>query len=64
MGTKSLMVPSDDDSVIETLDIVSDAGLVRAIREGLRDADEGRVCTHAEVLADLRQPRSPSSDSR
>lgn len=49
-----LMSADDYDSLIETLDILSDADLVRSIQDGLRDIDEGRLCTHAEVLADLK----------
>lgn len=48
-----LMSADDYDSLIETLDILSDADLVRSIQDGLRDIDEGHLSTHAEVLADL-----------
>ncbi len=49
-----LMSADDYDSLIETLDVLGDAALVRDIRSGLRDAAEGRTHSHEEVVADLR----------
>ncbi len=48
-----LMSADDFDSLMETLDVLSDADLVRDIHAGLRDAEEGRVLTHDEVVAEL-----------
>ena len=52
-----LMSADDYDSLVETLDILADAELVRDINEGLRDADAGRVFTHDEVVADVAAAR-------
>lgn len=50
-----LMSADDYDSLIETLDILADAELVRDIGEGLRDAEAGRVFSHGEVIAELTE---------
>lgn len=54
-GTRAavLMSADDYDSLVETLDVLSDADLVRDIRDGLRDAEAGRVFTHEELVAEL-----------
>ena len=52
-----LLSAEDFDSLLETLDVLSDAELVREIQEGLRDAEAGRVFTHAEVAAELSEAR-------
>jgi antitoxin YefM len=50
-----LMSADDFDSLVETLDVLSDADLVRHIHAGLRDAERGRVSSHEEVVADLTE---------
>ena len=47
------MSADDYDSLTETLDVLSDPDLVRDIHTSLRDAEAGRVFTHAEVVAAL-----------
>lgn len=49
-----LMGADDYDSLVETLDVLGDAGLVRDIQKGLNDIEAGRTHSHAEVVADLR----------
>lgn len=49
-----LMSADDYDSMVETLDVLGDAALVRDIQDGLRDAEAGRTHSHDEVVADLR----------
>jgi antitoxin YefM len=53
-----LMSADDYDSLLETLDVLADAELVRDVRRGLREAETGEVATHDEVLADLERRRS------
>ncbi len=48
-----LLSADDYDSLMETLDILADADLVRDVRAGLREAETGEVATHDEVVADL-----------
>jgi len=37
------------ESIVETLDILGDAEMVKALRESLEDLDRGRVVTNAEA---------------
>ena len=37
------------ESIIETLDILGDPGMVKELRESLEDLDRGRVVTNAEA---------------
>jgi PHD/YefM family antitoxin component YafN of YafNO toxin-antitoxin module len=37
------------ESIIETLDILGDPEMVKALREGLEDLERGRVVTNAEA---------------
>ena len=48
-----LLSADDYDSLIETLDVLADAQLVRDIRDGLREAEEGKVVDHEQVVAEL-----------
>ncbi len=48
-----LLSADDYDALIETLDILADADLVRDLHQGLLDAEAGQVSSHAEVVADL-----------
>jgi PHD/YefM family antitoxin component YafN of YafNO toxin-antitoxin module len=43
----------DFDSLVETLDILSNPELVQDIRDGLEDARDGSVVGHEQILADL-----------
>lgn len=58
-----LLSADDYDSLIETLDVLSDAELVADIREGLRDAEAGRAFTHAEVAAEMAEAIGPRRGS-
>ena len=62
-GTRAavLMSADDFDSLTETLDVLSDAELVRDIHDGLREAEAGRVFSHDEVVAELAAARENSS---
>ena len=48
-----LLGADDYDSLIETLDILADADLVRDLQRGLQQAEAGQVSAHDEVVADL-----------
>ena len=50
-----LLSAADYDSLVETLDVLADASLVREIQEGLREAAEGRVFTHEQVVTELAE---------
>jgi antitoxin YefM len=50
-----LLSADDYDSLLETLDILADADLVRDLHRGLREAEGGAVSTHDEIVADLEQ---------
>jgi antitoxin YefM len=50
-----LMSADDYDSLVETLDVLADADLVRDIHAGLRDGEEGRLSSHEEVVSDLTE---------
>ncbi len=41
------------ESIVETLDILSDKKLMVSVREGIADVDEGRVLPLADALAEL-----------
>jgi len=58
-GTRAAVLLSADDfdSLMETLDVLSDADLVRDIQDGLRDAEAGKVFSHDEVVAELAAAR-------
>lgn len=42
------------ESIIETLEIMGDAELMDALRQGIRDAEEGRTFTMEEVERELK----------
>ncbi len=50
-----LLGADDYDSLMETLDILADADLVRDLQRGLQEAEAGEVSTHDEVVADLER---------
>ena len=52
-----LLAADDYDSLLETLDVLADAELVRDIREALAEADAGEAFSHEQVLADLAARR-------
>lgn len=62
-GTRAavLLSAADFDSLLETLDVLSDADLVRDIQDGLRDAEAGQVFSHEEVVAELTAARKTPS---
>ena len=62
-GTRAavLMSADDYDSLVETLDVLADADLVRDIHDGLRDAEAGNVSSHDEVVAELAAARKTPS---
>jgi len=41
------------ESIVETLDILSDKELMASVHEGIADVDEGRVIPLADALAEL-----------
>lgn len=53
-----LMSADEYDSLRETLDVLAGDELVRDIREGLADADAGRLVSHHQVIADLEARRN------
>lgn len=48
-----LLSADDYDSLIETLDVLAAADLVRDIHEALAEADAGQTFSHEQVVADL-----------
>ena len=53
------IVPSGElDRLRETIEVLSDAELVRELREGLADARAGRVVPAGQVAADLAARRA------
>jgi antitoxin YefM len=53
-----LLSADDYDSLVETLDILADADIVRDVETALREARSGEIVTHAEVVADLERRRA------
>jgi antitoxin YefM len=53
-----LLSADDYDSLVETLDILADADIVREVQTALREAGSGEMVTHAEVVADLERRRT------
>jgi antitoxin YefM len=49
-----ILSAGDYDSIMETLDILSDSDLVVAIREGMDDRERGEVYSAEEVEAELK----------
>jgi antitoxin YefM len=58
-----LISAEDYDSLIETLDILADADLVREVRAGLQEAEAGDVSSHDEVVAEVRKAGKPRAGS-
>lgn len=54
-----MLLSSDDfDSLLESLDILSNPELVQDIRDGLTDAEVGTVVGHEAILSDLANRRA------
>ena len=53
------VVPSGElDRLRETIEVLSDTDLVRDLRDGLADADAGRVVSADQIAADLAARRA------
>lgn len=52
-----LLSADDYDSLLETLDVLADANLVRDIRDALAEVEAGDVVSHEQVVADLAARR-------
>lgn len=52
-----LLSADDYDSLLETLDVLADANLVRDIRDALAEVEAGDVESHEQVVADLAARR-------
>ncbi|HEX5087126.1 MAG TPA: type II toxin-antitoxin system Phd/YefM family antitoxin [Nocardioides sp.] len=50
-----LLSAEDYDSLLETLDVLADADLVRDVRAGLQEAEAGELASQEEVVAELRE---------
>lgn len=49
-----VLLPVDEyEGLLETLEILGDASLLGAVREGMSDAEAGRVVTHDELWREL-----------
>lgn len=53
-----LLSADDYDSLVETLDILADASLVRDIQHALSAVESGDVVSHEQVVADLAARRA------
>ena len=53
-----LLSADDYDSLMETLDVLSDPGLVRDVQAALAEAETGDTVSHEQVVADLAARRS------
>lgn len=53
-----LLSADDYDSLVETLDVLADADLVRDVRDALAEAEVGDVVSHEQVVADLAARRA------
>lgn len=51
-----LLSVDEYEGLLETLEILSDPELSQAVREGLRDVEEGRTVGHAEVWGGMDDP--------
>jgi antitoxin YefM len=58
-----LLSAEDYDSLIETLDILADAEVVRDVRAGLQEAGAGELSSHDEVVEELRKAGKQRSGS-
>ena len=45
-----LMSADDYESLVETLEILSDKSLMKSLKKGIRELDQGRVVSHAELF--------------
>ena len=53
-----LLSADDYDSLLETLDVLSDPELVRDVQAALAEAETGDTVSHEQVVADLAERRS------
>lgn len=54
---KGVLLSLDEyEGLLETLEILSDPDLAGAVREGLRDVEEGRILSHDEVWSEVDDP--------
>lgn len=53
-----LLSADDYDSLLETLDVLSDPELVRDVRAALAEAETGDTVSHEQVVADLAERRA------
>jgi antitoxin YefM len=65
-GSRAVVIVSaeDFDGLLETLDILSDAELVREIRDSLAEADRGEVYSTEEVIQAMRAAGRRVPDGR
>ncbi len=65
-GSRAVVIVSaeDFDGLLETLDILSDADLVREIRDALAEADRGEVYSTDEVIQAMRAAGRRVPDGR
>lgn len=52
-----LLSAEDYDSLVETLDVLADAALVRDIQHALAELEVGGGVTHSDIVADLAARR-------
>lgn len=53
-----------EDAAAETAAILADSALMAAIREGLADAEAGRLSTHQQIVDEHVRRRSVGTDVR
>jgi antitoxin YefM len=53
-----LLSADDYDSLVETLDILADADIVRDVQTALVEAGSGETVTHEDVVTDLERRRT------
>lgn len=51
-----LLSVDEYEGLVETLEILADPDLSKAVRAGLEDVEEGRVLTHEEVWGGVERP--------
>jgi antitoxin YefM len=47
-----MMSPEEYESMVETIEVLSDAEMMRSIRQGQKDIKEGRTFSHGEVFGE------------
>ena len=58
-----LLSPTNDQALIETLEVLADQDLPKSIERGLAEAEAGNLVTHEDVWDDarVRKPRASST---